>query len=167
MALKPAASPQRAITTLVFDFANVLLFAKRLQQPSSLSRMYAALNRSDSIWDNYFLNEELLEFLESRKGSYQMAILTASYNLPKHPEIEPKLRQVFADIFLSGELEHSKHEAACYTAVLGKLGAEPGAAIFIDDSLANTQAAAAAGLHTIHFQNNGQLFNDLKQFGIL
>lgn len=154
------------IKTIIVDFAQVLLFAKPAADRGKLGQAYAKLSGQDSIWQRYSLNDELMEFLQERQDQYQLAMLTASVNLPTHPEIRPKLEEVFERIFLTRELEFNKQQPGCYQVVLQKLKAEPESSLFIDDSHSRVAAAKEAGLKTVQYQNNQQLFTELKNLGI-
>ena len=55
----------------------------------------------------------------------------------------------------SCEVGSNKPDRRIYDACLARLGVAPGRALFVDDSSANVEAAAALGLRTLHFAADG------------
>lgn len=151
------------IQTVLFDFARVLLFVQDRAYQGSLSQYYQQLiGQHTSIWDCYRLNEELLTVLKNTyQHQYQLAILTASETLPRHPEVAPKLTSLFNPILLAKELGVSKDQPACYTTVCKILQKKPTEVVFIDDSARNVAAAQTAGLPTIHFSDTQSALKEL------
>ena len=60
-----------------------------------------------------------------------------------------KLEDFFDKIFLSQELHLQKPDPEIFKTAIRELGASPAETIFLDDSPANTAAAAACGLQTL------------------
>jgi HAD superfamily hydrolase (TIGR01509 family) len=60
----------------------------------------------------------------------------------------------------------AKPDPEAYAIVCRELQAEPGQILFIDDTLANAEAARAAGWHAIHFKNAAALREELQEYGI-
>ena len=60
-----------------------------------------------------------------------------------------KLEDFFDKIFLSQDLHLQKPDPEIFKTAIRELGANPAETIFIDDSAANTAAAAACGLQTL------------------
>ncbi len=147
------------VSTVLVDFFNVLIFANGKTKQNPMSRFYSRAN--DSIFDTLELNTELLSFLEKLK-TQDLYLLTSSYNLPNQAEIKPKLLKIFKKFFFSKELGYSKSDPRCYQAVLKELRIDPRSVLFIDDSPSNVEAAMAAGLQTILFQNNERLIKELQ-----
>ncbi|MFN7929642.1 MAG: HAD family phosphatase [Blastocatellia bacterium] len=65
--------------------------------------------------------------------------------------------QWFRAVVLSGEVKICKPDPRIYTYLLKIIGRPASECIFIDDSLANYQAAIELGLQAIHFQSPEQL----------
>jgi len=57
----------------------------------------------------------------------------------------------FGHLLFSCQLKVAKPDPECYTRALARLGASAEDVIFIDDRAENVAAAAALGLHSVHF----------------
>jgi putative hydrolase of the HAD superfamily len=64
------------------------------------------------------------------------------------------LKQYFDAVVVSCEVGCAKPNPAIYRLCLGRLGVEPGSALFVDDRLPNLTAARKVGLQTLHFQGD-------------
>ena len=69
--------------------------------------------------------------------------------------------------FVSAEFGARKPEPEVYRRCLGRLGVEPAAALFIDDSAANVAGARAAGLHACEYAGPEALAAELRGWGVL
>lgn len=77
----------------------------------------------------------------------------------------PLLRQ-FQGIAVSGKLGMLKPEPGIYRWLIETYGIDPQRALFIDDSLANVEAARALGFHAHHFTDKAGLMPALGALGI-
>ena len=77
------------------------------------------------------------------------------------------LFNLFDEIIVSGDVQVMKPERAIFELTLQKLEIRAEECLFVDDSKANVDAAAALGFQTIHFQSAQQLEEDLRDRGIL
>ncbi len=73
----------------------------------------------------------------------------------------------FRDIVVSGREKLVKPDPAIYRLALERFGLAPGAAIFIDDSLLNIDAARANGFAGHHFQDAAMLRAELTALALL
>ncbi|MBK8374130.1 MAG: HAD family phosphatase [Sphingomonadales bacterium] len=73
----------------------------------------------------------------------------------------------FTDIIVSGVEKLVKPDPAIYQLALSRFGLAEGEAIFIDDNLANVEAARANGFHSHHFTDAGSLRSELAILGLL
>lgn len=74
---------------------------------------------------------------------------------------------LFTDIVVSGVEKLVKPDPAIYQLALARFGLQPGEAIFIDDSLANVEAARANGFIGHHFSSADGLRAELSGLGLL
>jgi putative hydrolase of the HAD superfamily len=82
-------------------------------------------------------------------------------------QLYPGLRPIFGDhLCVSAAFGCRKPDPAVFCATLARLGAAPGEALFIDDSAANAEAAAAAGLAAHHHTGQPALEARLASLGI-
>ncbi|MFT4109859.1 HAD-IA family hydrolase [Propionicimonas sp.] len=73
----------------------------------------------------------------------------------------------FADIVVSGSEGIVKPDPAIFLLACERLGVEPAAAVFVDDSPANVEAATALGLTGLRFADAERLRSDLVGLGLL
>ena len=62
----------------------------------------------------------------------------------------------FGHLLFSCQLKLAKPDPECYNRALARLGASAEEVIFIDDRAENVAAAAALGLHSVHFTSPGE-----------
>lgn len=60
-----------------------------------------------------------------------------------------------------------KPSQECFDAVIAHIGRPAEDIIFVDDRLVNVEAARAAGLRAVHFQNAANLEEELKEMGVM
>ena len=73
----------------------------------------------------------------------------------------------FDGIVVSGEEGVIKPDARIFRILLDRYSIDPHTAVFIDDNPANARAAAALGIHGIHFQSPELLRRELEMLGLL
>jgi 2-haloacid dehalogenase len=73
---------------------------------------------------------------------------------------------LFEDIIVSGEEGVRKPDPAIFEILRQRIGGSLARCIFIDDSVANNKAAAAAGMDAILFSDTGHLRRDLAVRGL-
>jgi 2-haloacid dehalogenase len=73
----------------------------------------------------------------------------------------------FDGIVVSGEERLIKPDPLLFVRLLERYGVDPAGAVFIDDVQRNVEAAAALGMHGMHFQSPEQLRAELGRAGLL
>jgi 2-haloacid dehalogenase len=73
----------------------------------------------------------------------------------------------FHGIVVSGEEKLIKPDPRLYLRLLERYRVDPARAVFIDDSPKNVEAAAALGIHGIHFRSPPVLRDELTALGVL
>jgi 2-haloacid dehalogenase len=73
----------------------------------------------------------------------------------------------FAGIVVSGEEKLIKPDPRIYQRLLERYDIAPVRAVYIDDVPANAAAAAALGIHGVHFTSPAQLYTELRALGLL
>ncbi len=81
---------------------------------------------------------------------------------PLHPVFD-----LFGDIVVSGTEKLAKPGPEIYALAERRFATEPRQMLFVDDTLANVEAARARGWHGHHFIDAVGLANDLKKRGLL
>ena len=77
----------------------------------------------------------------------------------------PWLRR-FQHITVSGEVHLAKPDARIFDLALMRAARHPSQVLFIDDNVANVEAAASLGIHTIQFQSPSQCIDALRHAGV-
>ena len=85
---------------------------------------------------------------------------------PMTVEAYPLLQRL-ETVIVSGEVKLVKPDPAIYQLLLERVGLTAPQCLFIDDSIANTNAAAGMGFDTVTFENADQLRGELLKRGIL
>jgi epoxide hydrolase-like predicted phosphatase len=153
---------ERGLSTAL-EFFNKTLF--RADQPN---RTFSF----EDIWplvcaESKVLHPECFDILTSLRGHYKVATLNnESRELNAYRIDTFNLRQYFDYFICSGYVHEMKPHPDIYRTAIDISGHPPQASIFIDDKPENCRAAAAFGMHAIHFQSPEQLARDLAQLGI-
>jgi 2-haloacid dehalogenase len=85
------------------------------------------------------------------------------------PAAKPRYRflEWFDGIVISGDERMIKPDPRIYERLLDRYGLVAGEVLFIDDSPANVEAAAALGIQAVRFADAETLRADLRRFGLL
>jgi putative hydrolase of the HAD superfamily len=120
------------------------------RQPSLIFRWFA----------DETLSDELLDLAASlrRPPDFQVAVLSNASTDLEQQILDQKLGILhrFDLVVNSARVGVKKPDPAIYHLTLDRLGVAPHEAIFVDDMPANVAAAAALGMHAIHFQDQRQ-----------
>lgn len=73
----------------------------------------------------------------------------------------------FEDIVVSGEVRLAKPDRRIFELTIERCGLTPAATVYVDDSARNVEAAAALGLHAVHFEDPVKLRADLQRLKLL
>lgn len=79
----------------------------------------------------------------------------------------PFLKSSFLDIVVSAEERLLKPDPQIYRVLFERNGLVPETCFFIDDSLANVEAARSVGMAAHHFRSAAALEDELRQLGLL
>lgn len=74
---------------------------------------------------------------------------------------------LFRDVVVSGEERLVKPDPAIYALAVRRFGHAPGAMLFVDDNLANVEAARTGGWYAHHFADAAALRTDLVERGLV
>lgn len=134
-----------------------------------LGRQQLSDEEVTEAWNSMLLhfppeNIELLRSLK-QKGQYRLFMLSNT-NVIHIEEVhrrlekasgEPDFTNFFDKVYYSQEIGARKPDPEAYQVILDDWGLEPEETLFIDDNKANIRGAAALGIQTIHFPQNGNL----------
>lgn len=116
-----------------------------------------------AFWEGDRLDRELIDYLRSLRPHYTTALLSNAWSDLRSILEEWKITDAFDEIIISAEVGMAKPDTRIYELIVEKLGIQPEQGIFVDDFSKNVEAARAAGLHAIHFQNREQTLNELQE----
>ncbi len=148
------------INTIIFDFAGVILNPPSEENVEGVTELHKEVFPKDPYYfaNHFEINDALLEFLKTKKEKFNLVIFT-SMMLKEEPELREKIDPVFSKIYTAPELQMRKNNINAYKFILKDLNINPEEALFIDDSLDNLEAAKTAGLKTLFYQNNQEVFD--------
>ncbi len=105
---------------------------------------------------------------ELRSGGLRLLALS-NWSAETFPEARRRFAflEWFDGIVISGDLGAVKPDARIFEHLVATYGIEPTGAIFIDDNVANVEAAARLGFVALRFVDPGSLRADLVRLGLL
>ncbi len=109
-------------------------------------------------------NQQLVEYLKSLKPSYKIGLLSnVGDSLFDALFLKEEQEEFFDATVLSSSIGEIKPHPGAYEAIAEKLGVQPEECVMIDDIVANCEGAHQVGMQAIHFENNDQTKQQLKQ----
>lgn len=128
-----------------------------------MNNLHRELKENESYYlFNYFeLNNELLEFLKSLKGKFDLRVFTTDM-IQNDPLIREKIDPIFSKIYSAKELGITKKVKESYAFIAKDSRVELKEIFFTDDTESNINAAKQAGLKTYLYKNNEDLIKILK-----
>lgn len=153
------------IKAYVFDLSRTILFPKDDTYKGELNKRYKELSgATDFKFSDYFyLDEEILTFLEHLKSKCDLYIFTSG-KIQNAPEVKPRLDNIFKKIFSAEEMGLSKKDANAYRKLAEALNLKHYELMFVDDSEENIKAARSAGLNVMRFSSFVKLRRDLQKY---
>jgi epoxide hydrolase-like predicted phosphatase len=119
----------------------------------------------DEFWSYVRIDPEMVALIEHLRTRHRVALLTNALT-PFFRQIAAKhdLERLFEIILVSSEEGLAKPDPAFYRLMAGKLGAETGDCLFIDDNPENVEAARSVGMRALQFENADKLKRELVRF---
>lgn len=120
-----------------------------------------------ALYDEYFagdfIDQRLLDFAASLKPRYTLGLLSNAWD---NARTLLSQRFNFLDRFdvsiFSYEVKARKPDPAIYHAMLERVGAAPGEALFIDDVQENVAGAQAVGMRALQFTGTDAVINAIS-----
>lgn len=111
------------------------------------------------------VDRDLVAFIQSLRKTYTTAALSNTWNveLPRSLREDLQLEDTFDLVITSAQAGARKPDAKIFCLALEKLGAQPAEAVFVDDFADNVAAAAALGMHAVHFTGAQQAKTALRR----
>ena len=152
------------INALISDFSKVLLFKKDDKNSGKLNELHQELLKTGDydFWNYFTLNTELLDYYVNLSSKIEIYIFTSEY-IQEYPPVMEKISPLFKDIFSALRLGVSKSTPEAYTKIASLIQKSPDEIVFVDDTEINIKAAQAAGLVTVHYQDNETAIEELNK----
>ena len=114
------------------------------------------------------LDDTVKILAELKKNQVPLFILS-NWSAETYPKAEAlyDFLQWFDGKIISGEIGKIKPDPEIYKLLIETYNLSPNNTFFIDDKLANVEAAEDSGIHGIHFQNAATLREDLEKLELL
>lgn len=121
----------------------------------------------EDFWSGDRLDESLLDWIAARRGPYRTCILSNAWSgARKFLAGRPGVAAAFEEMVISAEEGLMKPQVEIYRRALERVDVAPAEAVFVDDVLANVQAAQAVGLAVIHYQPGLDVPRAMKALGV-
>jgi epoxide hydrolase-like predicted phosphatase len=100
-----------------------------------------------------------------RNHGVRVGLLSNSWGMSGYPR--ERLTDAFDGVVISGEVGMRKPEPQIYRHAAGVIGVDPGHCVFVDDTEAQLEAAAQAGMTVIHHVDPVRTLRELERlFGV-
>lgn len=130
----------------------------------------------DTAWNSLLLDlpPERVELLQKLAKNYRLFLLSNTSSIHITPVNKilqastgvEKLEDLFETVFLSYEMGLMKPDPKIYQKVLEQAGLEAEETLFLDDNLANIEAASKLGIDTIHVRKPVTILEYLKDYAV-
>lgn len=159
------------------DLSN-LIFETKTSQLASLGQMttdehWAAVvqrlgkpaSESTAIREEFFagdvVDRDLVEYVRSLRPRYKTAVLSNAWPDAREYVIRQQFSDAFDALVISSEVGVMKPDPRIFQMGLEQLRVAAKEAAFVDDTVANVEAARSLGMRTILFRNPAQLHREL------
>ena len=147
-------------------------FSTGIAELSSLHPQFSAqISNWYERWDEMLGGplEETVEILAELKNNQVPLFILSNWSAETYPKAEAiyDFLHWFDGKIISGEIGKIKPDPDIYKLLIETYDLTPDNTVFIDDKLANVEAAEDSGIHGIHFQNAALLRNDLEKLKLL
>jgi glucose-1-phosphatase len=116
------------------------------------------------FWSGDCFDRELYNFIRKLKPRLKTGLLSNAFSdARKETDERFHFLDVFDVLVYSAEVHLAKPAPEIYKLALDWLGVQPQEAIFVDDFLANVEAANALGIHGVRFMNSQQAQQDVTR----
>lgn len=144
------------ITTVVSDFSRVLLFPKDETYTGGLNalnnKLLQEFGELYKFLDYFKINEELLDVYKELREKFPIYIFTTDV-IQNRPEVRTILDPIVTGIFSAKDFNLNKKAPESYTFIAQKIMRVPEQIVYIDDTIANLDAAKKAGMHVLKYEN--------------
>src|SRR5215475_2985298 len=113
-------------------------------------------------------DEEVLEIIRALSTQRKVACISNTHAIHwDHMLANYQSLRLFHRAIASHLIHAAKPDPKAFAIACRELEAEPAELLFIDDALANAEAARAAGWHAIHFKGAAALREELQEYDLV
>lgn len=120
-----------------------------------IPRVHEEFFRGD-CWD-----ESLFDFLRGLRKTIRTGLISNAWIGLREVIVKHRFDDAFDTMIISAEVKVAKPNARIYQLALDKLVVAAEEAIFVDDMLANVEAARAVGMHAIQFTQSQEVMEEI------
>lgn len=112
-------------------------------------------------------DEQMIDLISTLSAQKKLACFSNTHEIHwNHMTQHYRAFQFFEQTIASHLIRAAKPDLKAFALATEQLNADPQECLFIDDVLANAEAARAFGWHAIHFQSHAMLRDELSRYGI-
>ncbi len=112
-------------------------------------------------------DEDVLEIIRALSSQWKVACFSNTHALHwDHMVANYRSFNLWRHTIASHLIQAAKPDSKAFAIVCRELEASPGELLFIDDALANVEAARAVGWRAIHFKGAAALREELQEYGV-
>ncbi len=116
----------------------------------------------EMFWAGDRCDQSLVNFLRNLRPQYKTGLLSNAWSNAREMLTKKyECIDAFDVSMFSFEVGLAKPDLAIYRLILDRLQVKPDEAIFVDDFIANIEAANELGIHSIHFINRNQTISEI------
>jgi putative hydrolase of the HAD superfamily len=104
----------------------------------------------------------LLDFARSLRSRVKTGIISNGWPKARAALVDYVNDSAFDDIVFSAEVGLAKPDRRIFDLALDRLGVKPGEAVFVDDVLANVEAAKSIGMIGLRFEQTMQVIDQIN-----
>ena len=171
MARRQGQNPQRFFiiardliysTGYVLGLCDESFYWEALRKESGIKGDDAEWHRE--ILDRFLVRPSMIHLVQDlRQMGFFVGILSDQTDWLEELDLKYHFCRHFDQVFNSFRLHKSKQDPSWFIEICSVIGFAPQEVLFIDDNADNIQRAAAMGLRTIHFRDEGQFNEELRQ----
>jgi putative hydrolase of the HAD superfamily len=149
-------------TGYVLGLCNETTYWEALRQETGLQGEEGELHRE--ILERFLVRLSMIRRVQDLKQKgFFVGILSDQTDWLDELDLKYHFFKYFDQVFNSYHLHKSKRDPAWFSEICAEIGFAPQEVLFIDDNGGNIKRAAGRGLRTIHFQDEDQFNQDLRQ----
>jgi epoxide hydrolase-like predicted phosphatase len=109
------------------------------------------------------VNVSLLNFLRSLRPEYKICLISNAWSGLRASLAHLNIEDVFDEMIISAEVGLIKPDPGIFQKALERMGVHPEESVFVDDWLANVEAARSIGMNALQFTQSEETLKELQE----